>query len=105
MTADQIFHVHRRLGNQMPCRYYLDAKGDGSYSHVCLELHFTIGEDGRIYDAGPSLQKELATAGFTVRAAYRQADWPFPLDGREKGWFVRRYFAERTYEKGEARQL
>ena len=93
MTADQLFMVHRRLGNQMPCRYYLDAKGDGSYSHVCLECYFPNPGFATATDNG--LAKELEALGMQ-----RQCDtgesWPTPDNQRQGPFLVRRYVAERS---------
>lgn len=93
MTADQLFMVHRRLGNQMPCRYYLDAKGDGSCSHVCLECYFPVC-DG-VAEGDQRLIQDLAQFGMRPYDYYRDT-WRFPADGFQNGFFVRRYVAERS---------
>ncbi len=89
MTADQLFYVHRRLGNQMPCRYYLDAKGDGSYSHVCLECYFPENTtDDR------QLRKELLVYGMIPISSWSESH-PFEQDYRQGRFYIRRYIALR----------
>lgn len=38
INAETLFYLVRRIANQSHCRYWLDAKGDGSYSHVAIEF-------------------------------------------------------------------
>jgi hypothetical protein len=95
MTADQLFYVHRRLGNQMPCRYYLDAKGDGSYSHVCLELYAPISGDGFIPPFGPRLVAELNEYGMVFRNQYFPDEFPFPAMEIMGAFAVSRFIAVR----------
>lgn len=93
MTADQLFMVHRRLGNQMPCRYYLDAKGDGSYSHACIKAYFPLNAtDDR------QLRKELLEYGMTHCSEWDDR-FPFRSDYKDGGFLVRHYVALRDTDE------
>lgn len=80
VTAPELFYIARRMANQVPTRYYLDATGTGDYSRVALELYF---EDERFPDP---LNNEFGKAGFEYVGC---VDKP--------GFHVRRWEAKRCY--------
>ncbi len=85
VTAETVFRLVRKLANQDPTRYWLDAKGDGSYSHVAIAVY---SEDNREH---PDFETAMAENGFT----FTGSKWR----GR---WFEARFEARRLFENGRA---
>lgn len=87
ITADDLFYIVRRLANQMPVRYYLDADGDGSYRTVALDLHYPTDQYTE------SLEHQLAGYGLLA------SDWS-DVTRRflviQTGNYVRRYKCKRA---------
>lgn len=81
INADTLFYVVRRLANQMPTRYYLDAKGDGSFSHVALEVWCSQ----QVEDSLVVLRDELNAMGFSF------SSWD-----KQGSFVIRRWEAERN---------
>lgn len=68
VEIETLFRIVRRLANQMPTRYFLDAGRDGSFSMVALELWFQEGER-----CPYTLCRELMALGFYYQGSRRTA--------------------------------
>lgn len=65
-----VHQIVRMLARQCPTRYYLDAKGDCSYSHVAIEVYLHPGEP-----CPDRLHEEMKASGLSFTGARNTHDF------------------------------